>query len=77
MGHRSGVGDRPWEVPGRADGWCRDKPGSPDQTRTQERSPEKNWREGSIWVLVQALPPTYCVTLGKSLALSELQLIHV
>lgn len=38
MEHRSGVGDRHWEVPRETDGWCREKPWSPDQARAQEKS---------------------------------------
>lgn len=43
MGHRSGVGDRHWEVPRATDGRCREKPWSRGQARTQERSLEKSW----------------------------------
>lgn len=68
MGHRSGVGDRHWEVPRRTDGWCK-KSWSLDQARTEERSLE----ELVVWAVVQVLPSICCVTLGKSLALSGLQ----
>lgn len=75
MGHRSGVGDRHWEVPRATDGRCREKPWSRGQARTQERSLEKSW---GVWASAQVLPPTCCVTLGKSLALSGLQFyLHV
>lgn len=71
MRHRSGQGDRHWEVPRGTDGWCREKPRSLDRARTQETSLEKG-----VWALAQALPPTCCVILGKSLAFSGPQFIH-
>lgn len=48
MGHRSGVGDKHWEVPRETDGWCREKPWSPDQARTEERSLEKSCESGIL-----------------------------
>lgn len=48
MGHRSGVGDRHWEVPRGTDGWRREKPWSPDQAKTEERSLEKSWEPGLL-----------------------------
>lgn len=48
VGHRSGVGDKHWEVPRETDGWCREKPWSPDQARTEERSLEKSCESGIL-----------------------------
>lgn len=67
MWHRSGMGDRPWEVPGGTGGWCREMRNREEITREELR----------VWAFVQALPPICCVTSEKSLTLSELLLIHV